>query len=185
MEKLFERVLDDDEKIIKVFKPNKTKLYMSHMLVITISLFLGALVGVLAILFPGSEEAEPVWYIVFPIGGFVLLTLGNWLLTYLYYKNVYYAYSNKRIIIRSGIFGVDFKSLDMSMIGAVNVYVSLIDKIVRKNTGSISFGSTASPIAYSQSSAAAYKFNHIEMPYENCKEIKSFIDDYKKQVNKK
>jgi uncharacterized membrane protein YdbT with pleckstrin-like domain len=98
----------------------------------------------------------------------------------IYYKNIYYAYSNKRIIIRSGIFGVDFKSLDMSMIGAVNVYVSLIDKIVRKNTGSISFGSTASPIGYAQSSGAAYKFNHIAMPYETCKEIKSFIDEYKK-----
>lgn len=179
MEKLFERVLDDDEKIIKVFKPNKTKLYMSHMLVITISLFLGALVGVLAILFPGAEEAEPVWYIVFPIGGFILLTLGNWLLTYLYYKNVYYAYSNKRIIIRSGIFGVDYKSLDLSVIGAVNVYVSLLDKIVRKDTGSLKFGSPSSPIAGEE--ASAYGFSHITAPYETCKEIKVYIDSCKKK----
>ena len=122
MEKLFEKVLDDDEKIVKVFKPNKTKLYMSHMLVLTLAFFVSALIAVLAILFPGEEPADPVWYIVFPIAGFVILTLGNWLLTHLYYKNLYYAYSNKRIIIRSGIFGVDFKSLDLSVIGAVNVY---------------------------------------------------------------
>ena len=65
----------------------------------------------------------------------------------------------------------------------LNLY-SLIDKIVRKNTGSISFGSTASPIAYSQSSGAVYKFNHVLKPYETCKEIKSFIDEYKKTLTK-
>ena len=70
----------------------------------------------------------------------------------------------------------------MSMIGAVNVYVSLIDKILKKDTGSIMFGSTASPIGY-QSAGSIYKFNHIKMPYETCKEVKSYIDDYKKQVS--
>ena len=90
-------------------------------------------------------------------------------------------YTNKKL----HIFGVDFKSLDMSMIGAVNVYVSLIDKLVHKNTGSISFGSTASPIGYNQSSAAAYKFSHIANPYETYKEIKSFIDEYKKHMKDK
>ena len=98
--------------------------------------------------------------------------------TAIYYKNLYYAYSNKRIIIRSGIFGVDYRSLDMGMIGAVNVYVSLYDKIIHKNTGSISFGSTASPMV-SAKGGSSYNFSHIVMPYETCKEIKYYIDEFK------
>ena len=105
------------------------------------------------------------------------------LFTALHYKNVYYAYSNKRIIIRSGIFGVDYKSLDMSMIGAVDVYVSLLDKLLKKNTGSLSFGSAASPVG--SANASMYRFNHITLPYETCKEVKSYIDAYKKEMNKK
>ena len=183
MEKLFEKVLDNDEKIIKVFKPNKTKLYLSHMLIVTLSFFIGAVIAVLAIMFPEEGDVTPLWYIVFPIGGFVILTLGNWILTHIYYKNVFYAYSNKRIIIRSGIFGVDYKSLDLSVIGAVNVYVSLLDKLVKKNTGSLKFGSPSSPIGGEEGSA--YGFSHITQPYETCKEIKVFIDKCKNNKTKK
>ena len=184
MEKLFENILDQDEKIQMVLKPQKCKFFFSVLFYWGITFLFFALVGVFAVLFPDEGMDVELIYLLIPIGLWIVCMLVVLLFAGIYYKNIYYAYSNKRIIVRSGIFGVDFKSLDMSMIGAVNVYVSLIDKIVRKNTGSISFGSTASPIAYSQSSAA-YKFSHIKMPYENCKEIKSFIDDYKKQVNKK
>jgi len=72
----------------------------------------------------------------------------------------------------------------MGMIGAVNVYVSLIDKIIRKDTGSIMFGSTASPIG-GQNAGAGYRFNNIKAPYETCKDVKSFIDKYKKEIQSK
>ena len=185
MEKLFENILDKDEKIEKVFKPQKGKFFFSVLLYWGAMFLFFALVGVFAVLFPDEGMGVELIYLLIPIGLWIVCMLVVLLFASIYYKNIYYAYSNKRIIIRSGIFGVDFKSLDMSMIGAVNVYVSLIDKIVRKNTGSISFGSTASPIAYSQSSGAVYKFNHVLMPYETCKEIKSFIDEYKKTLTVK
>lgn len=176
MEMLFEKVLDDDEKIIKVFKPNKKKLFMSSLLIWGIMCFVSAFVAVIAILFPGEEPADPAWYVVIPICSFILVMAVSILLTHLYYKNLYYAYSNKRIIIRSGIFGVDYKSLDLSVIGAVNVYVSLLDKLVRQNTGTIKFGSPSSPMG---NEASMYGFSHIEKPYETCKEIKVYIDSCK------
>ena len=185
MESLFDNILDKDEKIEKVFKPQKSKFFFSVLLYWGLTFLIFALVGVFAVLFPEEGMETELIYLLIPIGLWLVLMLFVLLFAIIHYKNLYYAYSNKRIIIRSGIFGVDFKSLDMSMIGAVNVYVSLIDKIVHKNTGSISFGSTASPIGYAQSSGSAYKFNHIVMPYETCKEIKSFIDEYKKQLNNK
>lgn len=183
MEELFNKILDNDEKIVKVFKPNKCKYFFSTLMYSGITLLIFALIGVFAVLFPDDGTQVDKIFVLVPIGLYVLFMLLIWLFSAIYYKNLYYAYSNKRIIIRSGVFGIDFKSLDMSMIGAVNVYVSLVDKILRKDTGSIMFGSTASPIGYQ--SSGIYKFNHIKMPYETSKEIKSFIDEYKTKNNAK
>lgn len=119
------------------------------------------------------------WFIALPFAVLLVLYLPVFIFTKIYYNKLYYAYSNKRIIIRTGIIGVDYKSLDLSMIGAVNVYVSLLDKLVGKNTGSITFGSMASPI--SAGNASSYKFANVNNPYELYKEIKNVIDDYKKK----
>lgn len=184
MENIFDVILDKDETLIKTFKPNKAKFMFSVLLFWAVMLLLFAFIGVLVVLFPDEGVVIDKIYLLIPFGLFVLGMLIVWGFAEIYYKNLYFAYSNKRVIIRSGIFGVDFKSLDMSMIGAVNVYVSLIDKILRKNTGSINFGSTASPLGAGQS-APVYKFNHISNPYETCKEIKQYIDEYKKKLIQK
>lgn len=184
MEKLFEHILDDDEKIIKVFKPHKAKLFISILLSIGVLFSFFLFISIAAILFPEDEfVSSNKIYILIPIGIFVLILTITAILTVIYYNNLYFAYSNKRIIIRSGIFGVDYRTLDMSMVGAVNVSVSLLDKILKKNTGNISFGSTASPVVTSK--ASTYNFTHIIAPYETCKEVKSYIDAYKKEINKK
>ncbi len=178
MEKLFERILDDDEKIEKVFKPQKTKLFLSSFFGITMTTIWFVIMGIIGVLVPEEGyEPEPI-YVLIPIGCFVVILLFTWLFTAIYYKNLYYAYTNKRVIIRSGIFGVDYKSLDMGMIGAVNVYVSLLDKLLRKDTGSVTFGSMASPMV-TEKGGSAYKFGHIVMPYETCKEVKAAIDKFK------
>lgn len=182
MEELFSHILDEDEKIIKVFKPNKCKFYWSAFVKYTISIGIFVLVSILSIFLDTETNAKPI-YALIPVGIYFVLLLLIMLLAKIYYKNLYFAYSNKRVIVRTGIFGVDFKSLDMSMIGAVDVYVSLLDKIIKKNTGSLSFGSAASPVG--GNNANGYKFNHIVAPYETCKEIKSYIDAYKKSIHSK
>lgn len=184
MEKYFEKIIDDDEKIVKVMKPHKGKFYLSVAITWGISLLVFAVMGIFAVLFPEEGFVVKYIYLLIPIGAWVLCLSIILLLASIYYKNLFYAYSNKRVIIRSGIFGVDFKSLDMSMIGAVNVYVSLLDKILRKDTGSIMFGSTASPIG-GQNAGVGYRFNHIKHPYETSKEVKASIDEYKKNINSK
>lgn len=176
MKSKFELILDKDEEIKEVFKPNKLKLYFRSLLWSTLSLLFFCGIAILSILFPDTDEfVEPLW-VILPIGIFVVFEALNVLFIALYYKNVFYAYTNKRVIIRTGIFGVDFKSLDMSMIGAIDVYVSLLDKILRKNTGSIRFGSTSSPMS---GQGSVFMFANITNPYESYKIIKSFIDEYK------
>ena len=46
-------------------------------------------------------------------------------------RNLEYAITDKRIIIRSGVVGIDFKFINYSEINSVNVRVGLIDRIFR------------------------------------------------------
>ncbi len=176
----FDVILDKEETIVEVFKPNKLKLFFSSMFWNTL-LFIFVLIGsILGILFPDEGEVIDLLWILLPVAIFLILECGAVLFTYLYYKNVFYCYTNKRIIIRSGVFGVDFKSLDMSTIGAIDVNVTLLDKILRKNTGSIRFGSMSSPI---NGQGMNYTFANVTNPYETYKIIKSYIDEHKNTKN--
>jgi len=180
-QRYFDDVLDSDEKIIKTFKPSKTKSYLANILKLFLP-FLG--IVIVSVLFFIDPESDIVLKEVLSTVGyisiiFVALEIGLIALTSIYIRNTYYVYTNKRVIIRTGIFGVDYKSLDIDKIGAVDVYVSLIDKIVR-NTGTIRFGSASSPI---NGQTTSYMFAHIKEPYKVCKEIKNYMEEIKK--NKK
>ena len=67
----------------------------------------------------------------------------------------------------------------MQMIGATNVHVSILDKLVRKNTGSIVFGSNSAPIV---GQGSVFIFKDIVDPYNESKEIKKTIDEYKEKL---
>lgn len=187
MDKIFEPILDADEKVIKVFKPHKGKMFTSVLFISFCCWCWFLIVAAIGMLTdPETGEFTPVeWWIVLGIClGIVIFFTGiTALFTALAYRNTYYAYTNKRVIIRKGVLGVDYKSLDMSMIGAIDVSVSVIDKIICKNTGSISYGSMASPIA--GQNGVMFKFSHIRAPYETYKEIKTVIDEFKNSKKEK
>ena len=180
MEKIFEPILDADEKVVKAFKPHKGKMYTSMLLAWIFSWIWILLIAVLGLCtdYEGNFVPAEVLTVLLVVGAILVVCLAITILfVSLVYKNTYYAYTNKRVIIRKGIFGVDYKSLDLGMIGAVEVNVSLLDKIVHKNTGSIGFGSMASPMG--TANATMFKFSHIANPYETYKEIKSVVDEFK------
>ena len=57
------------------------------------------------------------------------------------------------------------------------VNVNILDKIINKNTGTISYGSMASPVG--GQNGPMFRFANIINPYETYKEIKGVIDEYK------
>ena len=180
MEKVFEPILDKDEKVIKVFKPHKAKMFVSVSLAWFFCWVWILLISLLGMLTSFEDNYNPVdwWIFIVVIVAILVVCLGgNFLFFALSYKNTYYAYTNKRVIIRKGIIGVDYKSLDMDMIGVVTVNVGILDKIMHKNTGTICYGSMASPVG--GQNGPMFKFAHIVEPYETYKEIKNVIDDYK------
>ncbi len=182
MENLFENILDQDEKIIKVFKPNKFKYFFTSVFASILGFLFFSGMGLAAMLVPdeNGDTASLAAFIVIVVICALLVAFCI-LVTALSYSKRYYAYSNKRIIIRCGVVGIDYKSLDMDMIGAINVNVSLFDKMLRKNTGTISFGSVASPMS---ANGAYFSFYSVVSPYELYKEIKLIINEKKVEFAK-
>lgn len=163
---LFENVLEKDEEIICIKKPNKTKYFWSF----GIASFFIALICALSIL--GIAFETPYWWIVLAVSLFAFVL--SILLFGLYYKNYFFCLTNKKIIVRSGIFGIDYKTLQLDTVGAINVTVTLLDKMVCKNTGTLVFGSMSSPMFNgANGSGGGYRFAHVEKPYELFKLVKS------------
>lgn len=187
MDECFKPILDDDEKVLKLIKPQKSVMYAKSIIISSVwilFIFVCAFVGVLIEMLEDPEVIElgnqttVVWVlillcIVLPLAVNLLI---QWPLLHISYKNTYYGYTNKRIIIRKGIFGVDYKSLDLKMIGASVVNVTLLDKLLKKNTGTINFGSMASPIN-GTANIGSFVFANVNAPYELYKEIKTHISN--------
>lgn len=171
MEELFNVVLEDDEKILKIYKPNKLRTWFT-MIVIGVALLL-IFIPLIIMGFVddfGWESLVAVLLISIVIALFSVPFISLW------YKKTVYAVTNKRILIRTGLIGVDYKSLDFTMLGAMTVNVSWADKLLKKNTGMISFGSMASPMM--NSIGTTFVFSYLNNPYETYKEIKKIINEY-------
>ncbi len=181
---MFDEILDKDEKIIDTIKPDKARLlwgsFVSSLLVFAFILIFSCI----AIFMPNVDgnASSPLWLLV-PLGVYVLYIGLAFLFLTLWYRKTYYACTNKRIIIRTGVIGVDFKALDLQMIGAINVNVSWIDKVVGRNTGSLTFGSMSSPIN-APANAQGYAFAYVRKPYEIYKNLKEIIEQSKQNAEK-
>lgn len=173
MENLFDVVLDKDEQIMKILKPNKTRtLFGSILAIVLLSLF-----WVVPIIIASAVDGDAYALIGLIIP--VIMIVTTIIFIQLWYNKTVYCITNKRVLIRTGFIGVDYKSLDFTMLSAITVNVNWIDKIINKNTGSIAFGSMASPIT--NNTAAKFAFGYIENPYETYKEIKTIIDEHKEK----
>ena len=77
----------------------------------------GAIIGIVIFF---AFHLTPVW-----------IWIGNIITASKGYKNLEYVFTNKRIIIRSGIIGIDFKNIYYSEIQSVNLKIGLIDKMLK------------------------------------------------------
>jgi len=145
LKELFTNVLENDERILKVYKPVRKTVrnqYFFFLMVIPLCW------PVLILLFP----------ILYPIHRVT-------------YTNCAFACTNKRIIVRSGLMGVDYKFLEHKSINATTVNVGIFDKVSKTNTGTIIFSSPTTPINVIN----PFVFGSIEDPYEEHKKIKQII----------
>ena len=152
MEHLFDDILEKDEKIIKVIKPSKRRYWKLWLMPLVVPIFLPHFIIVMA----------ATLFFILP----VIYARG--------YKNLYYAYTNKRLIVRSGIIGVDYHSLEYKDISATSVNVDFLDKSRKGTTGTIYFKSPSSSIT----------FHYVENPYDLMREIKDYIASQNEEQEK-
>ena len=154
MENQFDHILEKEEIIIRSYKPNRRTFRNRHLLIYAIPIF---------------------WLFLpfFPISYFVFRAAFN---------KAMYVVTNKRILVRGGIIGTDYKFLEFESINATTVHVSFLDKISRTNTGSLEFGSPATPLGMTNQSGVRvnpFRFFHINNSYEEHKFIKEHISNSK------
>lgn len=146
MEDLFNEILEKDEQIIKVIKPHKSRYLKDFYWMFYIPLFWIHLLMILV----GTLFTFPFF-----------LVKG--------YNNTYYAYTNKRLIVRKGIFGNNYDSLEYKDITSTLVRVGYLDK--KSKTGTLIFVSPSSHHEHPM------KFAHIQNPYQEMNEIKEIINE--------
>ncbi|HAS6235639.1 TPA: PH domain-containing protein [Vibrio vulnificus] len=129
MKDIFKPVLDDNEEILWVGKPY----FIAYLLNASFVFFC----GILLFLFLGRSSSE-----LFSTDPVQLLSEGcvMWfglaLILYklLVYPNTFYAYSNKRLLFRSGFMGIDYKVIDYDKITNVEVNINPIESLFNVGT---------------------------------------------------
>lgn len=102
----------------------------------------------------------PVWKY---IGGIIKTIAG--------YKNIEYVFTSKRIIIRTGLIGIDFKSIYYEEVQTVTVKVGLLDRIFK--VGDL----------YIQTASQVGKIENIKAPYHYSSKIQKIVQDIKTDIN--
>ena len=180
------KILDSDETIALSIKPNKKRFtFLSIIGTIPLLLFslpflivgILGLVGVIQFMQEGGGVSLLGPGVMFGVGLLVtIIWITNIASVFVRYKRCVYVVTNKRLIVRSGFVGVDYKSLELSQATAMTVRVDFLDKLVKPNTGTITFGSASMPMVTDRNGRVVpYAFAHIDDPYENYKKIQSLM----------
>jgi len=179
--KEFNKILEQDEKILWEGRPQFLPFFASSFITSIFGLpflIIGAIVLITAI------KAGNFLIFIFPhfwIG--LVMVFGSPLYQILVYKYMYYAITNKGVLIQKGLIGRDFEMVDFDKITNADVRVDVIDKLLGKNSGSIVI-STAGTFTYSRSGPVQkpYTFSHITSPYEVFKFFKKISYDMKADI---
>ena len=177
----FESVKDENEKILWTGKPKFIPF-----------IFTGILGGIFSIIFVAiwlftTREWENTGAINSPsyfwLFGLIPILVG--LFTFLNkvfsFSNTSYSYSDKRIMMRSGFIGTDFKTIDYDKISDIEVTVNIIEKIY--NVGTIKFFSGRTQTDEGNTTNLFDSWSAIENPYEVFKMVKQTSVNIKTDFN--
>ena len=148
-----------------------------------------------------EENPNMIWFLVFFFGLHLVpvwLWIANIVKRVAGFKNVEYALTDKRAIVRSGVIGIDFKFIYYTDIESVNVKVGILERIfnvgdvvIKSKTQTVVFDDITTPYMYSgriidtvRDLKADVYFPNDLRPEENhgynTKYVKRFDDNEKK-----
>lgn len=180
----FEAILDRDEKILWNGRPALLPFLATGVPFLILGLIWGAIDYFGFIRHMGGGEGPgkkmlgfmiPFFLLhLFPFWGSILNMARLWLV----HGNTCYAYTNKRLLLRSGFWGTDFKAIDYDRIQDLTVTVNPLENLCK--VGSI----RAFTGAFTSKGAQIFdRFTAIENPYEVYKQLKQVSLDVKTDWN--
>lgn len=179
----FDSVKDSDEDILWTGKPKFIPYIFSGLGTGLVTLAFG-IVWVLVNLNikPDNVDNGSGWN-YFWLFGLIPLVQGLYVLLnrLLSFSNTAYAYSNKRVMMRTGFIGTDFKTIDYDKISDIEVTVNIIERIY--NVGSIRFFSGRTKTDEGNTTKLYDVWYSIEKPYEVFKMVKQTSVDIKTDFN--
>ena len=137
---IFKDYLDADEKVLGVYKPNKKRYYQGYWMFF------------IPVFWP-----HLIMCTIFTVGFFPFISAKKG------YENTYYAYTNKRLISRSGSFGITYHSIEYKDVVTTEANVSFLDR--KTGTGSLSFRAQHQGVG----------FRNIANPYEVLRSIREYM----------
>jgi hypothetical protein len=177
----FDAVLDQDEKVIWVGNPTLIPFLVTGIPLLIFGLIWGSFDYFGFIRHMGHGKGAQMGFMIpfFALHLFPLwLGVGNMLRLVLVYGNTCYAFTNKRIMLRTGFWGIDFKSIDFDRIQETDVTVNPIENMLGVGTIKMYSGGMTAKVAPT--------FNYfigIENPYGVYKQLKTVTVDVKTDWN--
>ena len=134
-----EDILEEDETILQRLTPNRKVLLLESIFKGLPFVLLWAAFDtffIVMMITTGAFKDNPnLLWIVIPFFGFHLLPLwiyiANIVKTVAGSKNIEYVFTEKRIIIRSGVIGIDFKSIFYTEVEGINCKVGIFDRMFK------------------------------------------------------
>ena len=173
----FDAVKDSNERIAWIGKPALVPFIMSGLPF----LIFGLLWGAFDMFFIMNLGSNMLWFAIpffaihmFPCYGSIL----NILRLMLVHGNTYYGITDKRLMLRSGFWGTDFKAIDYDKIVDLEVNVNPIENMFGVGSIRAFSGDTTS-----KGSRVYDTFVGVQQPYEVFKKIKEMTVDIKTDWN--
>lgn len=174
----FQSVTEPDEKILWQGKPVFLPFIFHAVPVLLFGLVWGAMdLGLVDAASGNAAKPTDVHVLAYftivhsiPAWGSILYCL----YVILSYRNKLYAYTNRRMLIRSGVLGTSFKSIDYDRIQELDVVVGFIDRLFDVGTVRAFSGNTTS-----KGSPIYDRFVSIRDPYNVYRAIKGVEVDVK------
>ncbi len=170
-----EDVLDAEEQILLREKPDKKSYILSSVFkMLPIALIWGGIDITIIVCVAMSGAPGYIWAFLVPFFALHLMPvwmyIGGIVRAVAELKNIEYVFTEKRIIIRSGVVGIDYKNVFYTDIKGVNLRVGLIDRLCK--VGDIF-------ITAHEQSVVLYD---IHNPYRILKKMQKIVLDIKSDI---
>ena len=175
-------ILGEEEEVLLTLKPER-KVYIAESVLkgLPVALLWGGIDAFVIYTLIASGALQEVGMMAgFLIGFFTIHLIPVWLYLaqvikrVMGYKNLSYAFTDKRIIVRSGLVGIDFKFIYYTDIDSVDVKVGILDRLfkvgdlyVKSNTQTAVLDDIKSPYIYGDKIQEIVRDLKADMLYPN------------------